>query len=150
MLCFLRHRRSWVALACLSVAVATAGCSQLAQSQKRNRGLLDVVPFSTRHAIALTTTDVIAIMRAANFTDAQIGEYGSQVRNGLMTLGGVQFQTAQGEDSKVVVRFVIKDDDYVQINSVSTGYFLYDARNHQFGLRPSSPAQHPPAPTPIQ
>lgn len=147
MLCLLRHRRSLVALACLSVAVATAGCSQLAQSQKRKQGMLDVIPFSTRHAIALTSTDVIAIMRAANFTDEQIGEYGPQVRNGLMTVGGVQIQFAQDDEAKVVVRFVINADDYVLINSVITGYFVYDARNHQFGLRPSSPAQPPP---PIQ
>lgn len=150
MLCFLRQYRSLVALACLSVTVTMTGCSQLAQSSKRNQGKVDVVPFSTRHAIALTPTDVIAVMRAANFTDEQIGEYGMQVRSGLMTVGGVQVQIAQGEQTKVVVRFVINGDDYVLINSVISGYFVYDARNHQFGLRPSAPEQNPPAPTPIQ
>lgn len=150
MLCFLRHHRSLVALACLSVTVTMTGCSQLAQSQKRNEGNLDIVPFSTRHAIALTAMDVVAIMRAANFTDQQIGEYGPQVRNGLMTVGGVQVQFAKDEEAKIVVRFVINGDDYVLINSVISGYFVYDARNHQFGLRPSAPEQNPPAPTPIQ
>jgi hypothetical protein len=133
------------------MVVSMSGCSQLARQPSRNNNKkLDVIPFSTRHAIALTATDIIAIMRAANFTDDQIYEYGRQVRDGLMTVGGVQIQFTQDQEAKVVVRFVINADDYVLVNSVISGYFVYDARNHQFGLRPSAPVQQPPAPTPIR
>jgi hypothetical protein len=134
----------------MSVMVSVSGCTQLAQSQSPDNRKLDVVPFSTRHAIALTAADVVNIMRAANFSDQQIYQYGPQIRNALMTVGGVQVQYQQGDETKVLVRFVINADDYVLVNSVVTGYFVYDARNHQFGLRPSTPAQQPPAPTPVQ
>ena len=126
------------------------GCIPIQSSPQSRRSQIHVIPYSTSHAIALAAVDVVSIMRAANFTDQQIYEFGSQIRTALMTVGGAQIQISSAKEAKVAVQFVVNDDDYVLVNSLASGYFVYDARNHKFGLRTPPQNQQLPIPTPAQ
>lgn len=153
MLCWPRHRWRHVFVTLGVMVFTVSGCAHWTQQRNRYSKAateLKVVPFSTRHAIALAAPDVVNIMRAANFTDQQIYELGTQVRDALMTVGGVQIQVTSNNKTKVAVQFVINEEDYVLVTSMASGYFVYDVRNHRLGFRPPAQQQHPPTPTPIQ
>ena len=66
------------------LALGATGCMQ-------NRGI-QVVPLGNRSVLTLTADDVVQVMRAAGFSDAQIWQHGTAVRDGLARSGAVQIK----------------------------------------------------------
>ena len=98
----------------LSVLLGTAGCAHT-QAQ--------VIPVSNREVAALSAEDTVRIMLRAGFTNEQILELGTELRNELARSGAAQINVG----SKVEAIFAV-DGDYVYISSRLKGSFIYDLR----------------------
>jgi len=96
------------------IALSVAGCGS------RNTGI-QIVPMGNQDVLDLTAADVVKIMRAAGFTDMQIYEYGTALRDGLAQRGAVQIKI----DDTVEAVFAAKGDS-VYISTRSRGHFIYN------------------------
>ncbi len=95
------------------LALGAAGCAQ-------SRGI-EVLPLGNRSVLTLTSDDVVQVMRAAGFSDAQIYEHGTALHDGLAKSGAVQIRV----DGTVEVVFAINDGS-VYISTLGRGHFVYD------------------------
>ena len=83
-----------------------------------------VMPLSNRSVLALNPDDVVAIMRRAGFSDSQILEYGTDLRNGLAESGAVQIKI--GKKIEAVFAINLTDGDCVYISTRLRGNFIYN------------------------
>ncbi len=98
------------------LASGVVGCMQ------HNRGF-QVVPVSNRYVLALSSDDVVQVMRRAGFSDDQILELGTDVHGGILESGAVQIKV----DDKVEVVFAANGDD-VYIGTRLRGNFIYNVK----------------------
>jgi hypothetical protein len=117
---------------CLHPGKFTQGIGSLATSKSVAR--LQVIPLSNQDVITLSADDIIRMMRKAGFSDDQILQLGTDVRNALLLSGAAQVRLKD----KVEVIFAVHDD-YVFITTRLRGSFIYDAKAGGFGLRTASP-----------
>jgi hypothetical protein len=83
-----------------------------------------LIPLSNRHVLALSSDDVVAVMRRAGFSDKQILEYGTDLRNGLAESGAVQVKI--GEKIEAVFAVNLNEGNCVYISTRLRGNFIYD------------------------
>ncbi len=95
------------------LALGAAGCA-------RNRGI-EILPLGNRSVLTLSSDDVVQVMRAAGFSDMQIWEHGTALRDGLARSGAVQIRI----DGTVEAVFAINGDS-VYISTLGRGHFVYD------------------------
>jgi len=100
------------------LAFGLVGCSRSTSSGIR------LVPMSNRHVLALSPDDVVAVMRRAGFSDKQILEYGTDLRNGLAESGAVQVKI--GRKVEVVFAVNLNNGNCVYISTRLRGNFIYD------------------------
>jgi len=98
------------------LASGGVGCMQ------HSRGF-EVVPVSNRYVLALSSDDIVQVMRRAGFSDDQILELGTDVHNGMLESGAVQVKV----DDKVEVVFAANGDD-VYIGTRLRGNFIYNVK----------------------
>ena len=96
------------------LALGATGCTQ------NSRGI-EVLPLGNRSVLTLTSDDVVQVMRAAGFSDVQIYEHGTALRDGLARSGAVQIKV----DGTVEVVFAINGDS-VYISTLGRGHFVYN------------------------
>ena len=96
------------------LALGVAGCAE-------NRGIR-FIPVGSQNVLALSSDDIVQVMRGAGFSDRQILEYGTDLRNGLARSGAIEVRI----NNVVEVTFAIKGD-YVYINTRLRGNFIYNA-----------------------
>ncbi len=101
------------ALSLLILALAAVGCAS-------SRGI-QVIPLGSRSVLNLDADSVITIMRQAGFSNEQIIEYGTEVRDGLAQSGAVQIKV----NRKVEAIFAVNGDD-IYISTRLRGYFIYN------------------------
>jgi len=101
------------------------GCTRSAGSGIR------LIPLSNRHVLALGSDDVVAVMRRAGFTDNQILEYGTDLRNGLAESGAVQIKI--GKKVEAVFAINLNDGNCVYISTRLRGNFIYDVDSGWIG-----------------
>ena len=108
------------------LASGVVGCMQ------HTRGF-EVIPVSSRNVLALSADDIVQVMRRAGFSDNQIMELGTDVRDGLLGSGAVQIKLKD----KVEVVFAANGDD-VFIGTRLRGNFIYNVRTgwHRPGSLP--------------
>lgn len=109
--------RLWILLA-LALAAGT-GCAPRRTGQ--------VTPVSNREVIALTADDTVRLMQRAGFSEEQVLEFGTDLRNALATTGAVQIRIAD----KVEAIFAV-DGEYVYGSSRRRGSFVYEPRTGAF------------------
>jgi hypothetical protein len=80
----------------------------------RNTGIR-VIPLSNRSVLALSPDDVVVVMRRAGFSDSQILEYGTDLRNGIAESGAVQIKI--GKKVEAVFAINLNDGDCVYIST---------------------------------
>ncbi len=102
----------------LSVSLM-AGCNSL--SQRKN-----VVALPNREVAALEADDVIQLMQRCGFSDKQILEYGTDLRNSLALQGAAQIHV----DGQMAVFAV--HASYIHVVSRNTGNFTYNYETHEF------------------
>ena len=98
------------------LALGTVGCT-------RNSTGIRVIPMSNRSVLALSPDDVIEVMRRAGFSNKQILEYGTDMRNGLAESGAVQIKI--GKKVEAVFAINLTEGDYVYISTRLRGNFIY-------------------------
>jgi len=94
------------------LALSVAGCA-------RNTGI-QILPMGNQHILTLTADGVVEVMRAAGFSDMQIWEHGTVLRDGLARSGAVQIKI--GDTAEAV--FAIRGDS-VYITTRLRGNFIY-------------------------
>lgn len=98
----------------LSALLGMGGCAH-------NRA--QVIPVSNREVAALSAEDIVRVMLRAGFSDEQILELGTELRNELGLSGATQINVGD----KVEAIFAV-DGDYVYVSSRLRGSFIYDLR----------------------
>ena len=104
----------------LFLALLPAGC---ATSQSHGR----VDPLPSQQVVALNSDDIVRVMRRAGFSDEQILEFGTDVRNGLASSGAAQVRVGD----KVEAIFAV-DGNYLHGTSRLRGSFIYDLKTGHF------------------
>ena len=97
------------------LALGATGCMQ-------NRGI-QVVPLGNRSVLTLTADDVVQVMRAAGFSDAQIWQHGTAVRDGLARSGAVQIKIGDTVETVFAI-----NGETVYISTRLRGHFMYNIR----------------------
>ena len=110
-----------VLLLLMLLAFGLVGCAY------QNTGI-QVIPVSNRQVLALNADDVVQIMRRVGFSDNQIMQYGTDLRNGLAKSGAVEIRI----NKKVEAVFAINGDS-VYISTRLRGNFIYNARTGWVG-----------------
>lgn len=82
-----------------------------------------VIPVSNREVAALSAEDIARVMLRAGFSDEQILELGTDLRNELARSGAAQIDVGDKVESIFAV-----DGDYVYVSSRLKGSFIYDLR----------------------
>lgn len=90
----------------------------------RTAGGIRVVPMGNRHVLALSPDDVVEVMRRAGFSDNQILEYGTDLRNGLAESGAVQIKI--GRKVEAVFAINLNEGNCVYISTRLRGNFIYN------------------------
>ena len=98
--------------------ITVAGCGQ-----KTANSRLQLVPLSNQHAVDLSVSDVIEIMRRTGFSDEQIAEFGKKMRDGLSLSGATQLKVGDNVEAIFAVR-----KDCVYITTRMRGSFIYNVR----------------------
>jgi hypothetical protein len=97
------------------LALGAAGCTS-------SRGI-QVVPLGNRSVLTLTADEVVQVMRAAGFSDEQIYQHGTAVRDGLARSGAVQVKI----NGTVEAVFAINGET-VYVSTRLRGHFMYNVR----------------------
>jgi len=119
-----------------------AGCV----STRGGKSGFAVVPVSSRDVAALSSDDVVRVMRRAGFSDEQILELGTQLRDALLLSGAAQIK--QGNIVEAI--FAINDNN-VYVTARLRGNFIYDLQKGSWvrlaAPAPQSQPRQPPAAT---
>jgi len=108
------------------LALGSVGCA-------RNSRGIRVIALSNRDVIALNSNDVVEIMRRSGFSDNQVLEYGTDLRNGLAESGAVQIKI--GKKVEAVFAVNLNDGDCVFISTRLRGNFIYNVDTGWLGNR---------------
>ncbi len=112
------------ALVLLLLTLAMIGCARRATG-------IQIIPLSSNSVLALSTDDLIEVMRRAGFSDEQILEHGPDVYDGLAQSGAVQVRIGK----RVEAVFAINRDrgDCVYISTRLRGNFIYNVGSGWLG-----------------
>lgn len=83
-----------------------------------------VIPLSNQSVLALDPDDVVEVMKRAGFSNNQILEYGTDLRDGLAESGAVQIKI--GKKVEAVFAINLSDGKCVYISTRLRGNFIYD------------------------
>jgi hypothetical protein len=97
----------------------------------RTAGGIRVIPMSNRQVLALSPDDVVEVMRRAGFTDRQILEYGTDLRNGLAESGAVQIKI--GKKVEAVFAINLNEGSCVYISTRLRGNLIYNVDSGWIG-----------------
>ena len=118
------------------LSLGVIGCASTDSSDSTR---FEVIPVGSRDVAALGSNDIVRLMRRAGFSDEQILELGTQVRNALLMSGAVEVK--QG---KVVEAIFAINDNYVYITARLRGNFIYNLEKGSWiGLENVSPQSKP-------
>jgi len=111
----------------LSALLGMVGCAHIPAQ---------IIPVSNLDVAALSTEDIVRVMLQAGFSDEQIVEFGTDLRNELARSGAAQINVG----GKVESIFAIHGD-YLYVSSYLKGSFIYDLTkesvvNNHFTLVP--------------
>lgn len=106
----------------LLALLGTSGCASSGAAGDRGK----VVPVSNREVAALSAEDIVQVMLQAGFSDEQILELGTDLRNDLARSGAAQINVGE----KVGAIFAV-NGDHVYVSTHLRGSFLYDLRKKQ-------------------
>jgi hypothetical protein len=106
------------------LALGAVGCT-------RSSTGIRVIPLSNRSVLALSPDDVIEVMKRSGFSNNQILEYGTDLRNGLAESGAVQIKI--GKKVEAVFAVNLNESNCVYISTRLRGNFIYDVDSGWIG-----------------
>jgi hypothetical protein len=113
---------SGIIIVLLSLGLTAFGVVSCAQKG------IQVVPFSNRNVLALSSDDIVRVMRKAGFTDPQILEHGTALHDALAKSGAAQIKIGK----KLEAVFAI-NGDAVYISTRLRGNFIYNVKTGWVG-----------------
>ncbi len=135
--------RLLVVLLLALVSSGVVGCAQIGRfTSSIGRRLsgkpagFEIVPLGNQDVVVLNADDVIQVMRRAGFSDQQILELGTSLRNALLHAGAAQVKLRD----KVEAVFAVHGD-YVFITTRLRGSFIYDVNRGWVQLSAVAPKQ---------
>lgn len=114
-----------ISLTLLALVALSTGCARNDSTGIR------VIPLGNRSVLALDPDDVVEIMRRAGFSDRQVLEYGTDLRNGLAESGAVQIKI--GKKVEAVFAINLSEGNCVYISTRLRGNFIYDVESGWVG-----------------
>ncbi|MHC4322854.1 MAG: hypothetical protein ACYSUX_01120 [Planctomycetota bacterium] len=108
------------------LAFGAVGCTRYSKG-------IQVIPLSNRHVLALSPDDVIEVMKRAGFSDRQILEHGTDLRNGLAKSGAVNIKI--GKNVEAVFAINLNEGNSVFISTRLRGNFIYNIDSGWVGRR---------------
>ena len=103
-------------------AVAVVGCVGGGASTG-----ISIEPLPNHEVAALDSDDIVRIMKRAGFSDEQILEHGTELRNTLATSGAVQIRIGEYVEAIFAV-----SARYLHITTRLRGSFMYDFETGTF------------------
>jgi len=98
-----------------------AGCANSGGSDSM---AFQVVPVGSRDVAVMSSDDVVRVMRRSGFSDEQIVELGTQVRNALLLSGAVEIKRG-----KIIEAIFAVNDNSLFITTRLRGNFIYNVEN---------------------
>lgn len=86
-----------------------------------------VVALANRDVAALAADDIVCVMRRAGFSDVQVIDLGTDLRNSLASTGAAKIIV----DGKVEAILAL-DGDYLHAASRRRGSFIYELKTRRF------------------
>lgn len=117
------ERAGLLSLAALRVLVLSLACLALPGCGDK----IGVTHQGTSEVAALDADDIVLVMRRAGFSDEQIVEVGTDVRNSLATAG-----TAKIHVGKRIEAILVVSSECLYISSYHRGNFIYDLKTKKF------------------
>ncbi|OHB61038.1 MAG: hypothetical protein A2167_04390 [Planctomycetes bacterium RBG_13_46_10] len=96
------------------------GCAQPAE----NDMTFAVIPIGSRDVAVLSPDDVVRLMRRAGFSDDQVVELGTQIRNAILQSGAVEVKRG-----KVIEAIFAVNGKNLFITTRLRGNFIYNVEN---------------------
>lgn len=109
--------RSIVALLLL---VIVSGCAHVSDTIDTYSPLA-IIAMPNKDVAALTADDIVIVLREAGFSDEQIIEHGTEIRNAIGSTGAVKMLSEKKVQAIIAVR-----DSYLHVVSRQRGSFVYD------------------------
>ncbi len=119
MKCALSLKAGALGLSSLLVAVGPAGCA----GDPAGR----VMALPNAQVTALTADDVVRVMQRAGFSDQQILDLGTDLRNCIASCGAAQIRVGDKTEAIFAV-----NGKYLHASSRRRGSFIYDLEKRQF------------------
>jgi len=113
----------FVLLLLVLLATGLLGCTHTGRMR------IQVIPLNSRSVLTLSSDDIVQVMRRAGFSDMQILQFGTEVRNALSQSGAAQIKVRR----KVEAVFAIKGDS-VYITTRLRGNFIYNVKTGWMGV----------------
>ena len=128
-----RHRLTNVIFILILLAgiINLVGCES---TGSLNTGL-KLTPLNNRDIIALNAEDIVQIMRRAGFSDEQILQLGTEMRNCLSQYGAAEVETPGS--NKIEATFAVHDH-CVYISTRLRGSFIYSVKTGWLTPSPQS------------
>jgi len=140
------HRPSFNVIAWLVLLFLFLGVVGCVSTRSGKSTGFQVVPVSSQDVAALSSDDIVRVMRRTGFSDEQILELGTQLRNALLLSGAAQVK--QGNIVEAI--FAIHNNN-VYITARLRGNFIYDLQKGSWvrlaAASPQSQPKEPPAAT---
>ena len=113
-----REVKTWglLIMLALSAALGGAGCANTGGAGARDQ----VISISNREVAALSAEDIVRMMQLAGFSEQQILELGTEVRNALALSGTAQVK----RKDRVEALFSVQGDQ-IYVITRSGGSFIY-------------------------
>jgi hypothetical protein len=109
-----------MAFASLLLVLNVAGCANNGTGAR-------VVALANRDVAALTADDIACVMRRAGFSDAQVIDLGTDLRNSLASTGAAKIII--GDKVEAILAL---DGDYLHAASRRRGSFIYELKTRRF------------------
>jgi hypothetical protein len=103
----------------LILALSIVGCASTDSYSSKLR----ITPLNNKNTITLAADDIVRMMRQVGFSDKQILDLGTDMRDSLLHSGAAQFKI----DNKVEAIFAV-NDGFVYIATRSRGTFVYNVK----------------------
>jgi len=130
---------------CLLSSVFCVLCSGCASTDNSSSTKFQVISVSSRDVAVLSADDIVRVMRRAGFSDEQILELGTRLRNALLQSGAVEIK--QG---KMIEAIFAVNSNNVFITTRLRGNFIYNLEKASFIGLETTPSRSQPKEAPAQ
>ena len=107
----------------ISIAISAGSCSKKKNDDSQQQNNIQVVSVPNQDVIVLDADQTVEILKKAGFSDSQIKQHGSSIREGLAKSGAVRILI----DNVVEAGFAARGDQ-IYVSTRSNGYYIYNIK----------------------